>query len=336
MSPASGPELSYSPGPGRRRRPWLIASAAVLVVAALASVSAVRETSLDGVRVEEGLVYRVESPGTCRLDLYWPEGNPPAGGWPVVVAIHGGGWSGGSFRGYGRSVARLSRHGLAVASVGYHLSSHGKPAWPRNRDDVRESVRWLRRHAEDYALNPDRIAVMGASAGGHLAALLGTDPGPETNGESAHVSAVIDFYGPADLAGLADVPNARAALRGLLGGSPATRPRLAEAASPVKHVSGEDPPMLLIHGTKDPTVPVEQSRKLAQALEDAGVSHRLIEVEGAAHGFGLKTSGHDFLPEILEFLASCWDDTQRYRSSEPHSAASGTPSLVPDRPSTGP
>ncbi|HEU5115353.1 MAG TPA: alpha/beta hydrolase, partial [Isosphaeraceae bacterium] len=324
------------PGPARRRRPWLIASAALVAVAALASVSAVRETSLDGIQVEEDLVYRAESPETCRLDLYRPAADPPAGGWPVVVAIHGGGWSGGSFRGYGRSVARLSRHGLAVASIGYHLSNNGKPAWPRNRNDVRESVRWLRKHAEDYGLNPDRIAVLGASAGGHLAALLGTDPGAEVDGQSAQVSAVVDFYGPADLAELADVPNAQAALRGLLGGPPATRPKLFKAASPVEHVSADDPPMLLIHGTNDPTVPLEQSRKLAQTLKDAGVPHRLIEVEGAAHGFGLKTPERDFLPEILEFLTACWDDTQRYRSPEPHSASSGASSLVPDRPSTGP
>ncbi len=204
MSLASEPApTSLSSGHRRHRVARWIAVIMMLATVGLLSVSARLEPGLDGVRVDENLVYRAENPRTCRLDLYRPEGTPPPGGWPVVVAIHGGGWSGGSFHGYGRSVARLARHGLAVASVGYHLSRNDQPGWPQNRDDIRASLVWIRKHAPDYALNPDRIAALGASAGGHLASLLGTDPGSKPDGMPTGVSAVIDFYGPTDLIGLA-------------------------------------------------------------------------------------------------------------------------------------
>lgn len=313
MIPALAPP-PLSPRTTRRRRLTLLASAALLLcLGTLLSLSHTREPALDNIQVLEDLVYRPENPQTCRLDLYRPSGPPPPNGWPLVVAIHGGGWTGGSFHAYGRSLARLAHHQLAVASVGYHLARNHNPAWPQNRDDVRASVHWLRAHAHQLHLNPQRIAALGASAGGHLATLLGTDPGPPHNGLSAHVSAVIDFYGPTHLPSLARVPRAQPALRNLLGNPLLDNRHLADAdaASPSLLVSSHAPPMLLIHGALDPTVPIAQSRKLAQSLQNHGVPHRLIEVPNAAHGFGLATPHHDFLPEILEFLAQSWDDNPR-------------------------
>jgi acetyl esterase/lipase len=208
-----------------------------------------------------------------------------------------------------------------VVAVDYALSRPGSPSWPENFEDVREAVRWTRRHARDYGIDPGRIAALGASAGGHLAAMLGTDPpgpsedaptpgaGPGTpSSPSARVQAVIDFYGPSDLLALEASPTGPAtAVRLLVGGGPEQVRGRYDAASPVRHVSPGDPPMLLVHGADDGHVPVEQSRMLAAALAKAGISHRLMVLENARHGFGFQLDRRDLLPEILAFLRSVWD-----------------------------
>jgi acetyl esterase/lipase len=270
----------------------------------------------DGVVVRGGIRYRQLSDGPLHLDVYQPAGREPREGWPAIVAIHGGGWRGGSRTEYGPSVARLAQHGYVVFAVDYRLSRPGTASWPGNIDDVRAAVRWIRRYGRNYGANPDWIAAIGASAGGHLAALLGTEPAPHPpslEGETPpadvappRVKAIVDFYGPADLRSLAKNPNlAVSCLYPLIGGGPQAFPDRYDQASPVAHVSSDDPPMLLIHGREDVRVPLGQSEELAAALRSAGVPHRLIVVDGARHGFGFvvgERGERDLLPEILAFL----------------------------------
>src|SRR5919107_1795723 len=130
----------------------------------------------DGVEVSLDIVYRRAGDREVKLDVYAPTAEAPPGGRPAILAIHGGGWRGGSKTDFGRMAARLTRHDYVVVSVGYLLSKPGSPSWPANFEDVREAVRWMRRHADDHGIDPDRIVAMGASAGGHLSALLGTYP----------------------------------------------------------------------------------------------------------------------------------------------------------------
>jgi len=123
---------------------------------------------------------------------------------------------------------------------------------------------------------------------------------------------VIDFYGPTDLRSLIDSRRETSgSIHLFLGGGPDRFPGRFEAASPVRHVSHDDPPMLLIHGTDDALVPVSQSEALASALETAGVPHRLIVVEGARHGFDLEVGGRDLVPEIIAFLDASWKDGKK-------------------------
>jgi acetyl esterase/lipase len=312
-----------------RTQPWRGTGrvAAWVVLAGLSAVLLGAEFRSDepppGVIAYREIAYRVDGGRTVRLDLYVPEGAPPPGGRPLVVAIHGGGWRGGSKDLYGRMAARLATHGYAVAAVGYRLSKPGQPGWPSNFEDVREAVRWLRRHAEDYGLDPDRVVAMGSSAGGHLALMLGAYPdGPVTpegrpggnhtqsSDVTARVDAVVSFYGPADLARLDGVPIAGESVEALLGGPPTSLPGRCEAASPINHVSPDDPPVLLIHGDKDATVPIDQGHRLARVLGAAGVTHRLVVIPGAGHGFGFRVGGRDLLPDILEFLRETWDHTR--------------------------
>jgi acetyl esterase/lipase len=280
-----------------------------------------------GVRATTEIVYRVADGRRLRLDVYRPVGPAPPGGFPALVAVHGGGWRGGSRTGYGRDLAAgLVPHGLAVVAVDYRLSRPGLPAWPGNADDVRHAVRWVREHAAAFGIDPARIALIGASAGAHLALVAALDPNPAGRdqvtgvesprkhaGATRPVRALIDFYGPTDLRAL----RAARAAAGvpvdlLLGGSPAEVPERYEAASPARLVSPAAPPTLIVHGTDDALVPLDQSRALAEALGRAGVPHRLVVVDGARHGFGLqvrdRTPEIDLTLQILAFLASVWND----------------------------
>ncbi len=161
-----------------------------------------------GIRLLEGTVYRVVGSHRASLDVYLPTnrsrpaGRPPRR--PAVLAIHGGSWRGGSRFDYqsdpSGTVVRLARHGLVVIAVDYRLASPTNPSWPHVIEDLREAVRWTRRHASELEIQPDRIAAFGQSSGAHLAALLGTLPDePGIDGVSSRVQAVVSLYGPTDL-----------------------------------------------------------------------------------------------------------------------------------------
>jgi acetyl esterase/lipase len=269
-----------------------------------------RPETPEGVRVFAGIVYREADGHRLRLDVYVPDAPQVPGGSPAVVAIHGGGWRGGSRTDYGRSLTPLVRAGLVVVAVDYRLSRPGAPSWPENLDDVREAVRWVRQHADDYGIDPDRIAAMGASAGAHLALLLGSASDidiPRGPGDPSRVGAVIDFFGPTDLKALHDTQlGAKTAIELLLGGSPSKLPRRSDSASPLRYVAPGNPPVLIVHGSDDLLVPIGQSRALADALERADVPHRLVVVEGARHGFGIDAGPRSLVPDLLAFLESAW------------------------------
>jgi acetyl esterase/lipase len=254
------------------------------------------------------------------LNLYLPRGTPPAGGWPVLIAIHGGGWRRFSKDEYGPKVAMMFvPEGIAVVAMNYTLSAPGSPSWPSNFLDVRNAVRWARSSAGEFGLNPNEFAAIGESAGGHLAALLGTNPdGPITSGNdpaaggvpspvSARVQGVVDFYGPTSLAALrAESPLAAPAVVQFLGGTPAQVPQSYADASPVDHVTAASPPMLILQGTADSLIPPDQPAALASALTGAGVPNRLIDVAGAPHGFEFQPSGRKLFTVILAFLRAVW------------------------------
>jgi acetyl esterase/lipase len=205
------------------------------------------------------------------------------------VWIHGGAW----LIGKKEDTVPLEwlAAGYAVASLDYRLS--GDAIFPAQLHDVKAAIRWLRANADRYALDPNRIVAWGESAGGHLAALLGTsgdvaalDVGEHLD-RSSRVNAVIDFYGNVDF--IADV-EANPALRLkspytlLLGGPALTRRDLARQANPVTYISKDDPPFLVVHGDADKLVPHAQSVILVDALRAAGVPVTFYTVAGGGHG----------------------------------------------------
>src|SRR5262245_34558265 len=255
------------------------------------------------VHVEQDLNYLGEGRAE-KLDLYMPAKVDQGQRFPGIVIIHGGGWTGGTKRGAREQNigTNLVKNGYVCVSIDYLLASQDKPTWPQNLHDCKTSVRWLRANAEKYHVDPDHIGVIGGSAGGHLALMVGLakpeaglDPKGPYGTFSCQVQAVVDLYGPADL-----VHRGRDYV--MLPGTLADKRDLYKQASPVTHVRKGNPPVLILHGTKDATVPVEQSQRMAEALKQAGVEHELILVEGAPHSFHLQPKEQDLRPAVIGFF----------------------------------
>jgi len=239
------------------------------------------------------------------LDLASPKVTAAAKGpFPCVVALHGGAWRGGSRKDLSRPIPwadlgvqqtgsfieDVASRGYVAASVGYRLSPAHK--FPAHIEDVKTAVRYLRAHAKELNIDPDRIGVVGFSAGGHLAALLGTADkaaGFDTGlypGESSQVKCVVDFFGPSDLTLYAETPGIeKAFMRPLLGGSFDKSPELFRKASPVEYVTKDAPPFLIFHGTADFVVPYVHSTRLHAKLKAAGVPSELVPMRGKSHGW---------------------------------------------------
>ncbi len=221
-----------------------------------------------------------------RLDLYLPKGAKEK--LPLVVWIHGGGWRQGS-KDRCRA-AFLVKKGFAVASINYRLSQHA--IFPAQIEDCKAAVRWLRANANQYNLDGDHIGVWGASAGGHLVALLGTSGGEkELEGkggnldQSSRVQAVVDWFGPTDFTKMGGWHNdAKSPESKLLGGPVQQNKKKAARANPITYVTKDDPPFLIVHGTKDKLVPLSQSTMLVDALKKAKVEVTFERLEGAGHG----------------------------------------------------
>jgi acetyl esterase/lipase len=178
--------------------------------------------------------------------------------------------------------------GYVVASINYRLSQDA--TFPAQIEDCKAAVRWLRAHAKGYKIDRDHVIAWGDSAGGHLASLLGTagdaaEWEPRPPAESSRVQAVIDWYGRADLTRVCTDPSmAEHAVARLIGGSGQGVYDTARKASPIAHVTKDDPPFLIMHGEVDTTVPVQQSEDFAAALRTAGVPVILVVLKGIGHG----------------------------------------------------
>ncbi len=233
-----------------------------------------------------------------RLDLYLPEkATRPL---PVIVWVHGGGWTNGDkVRGPAQDFAT---NGFAVAAINYRFSQQA--IFPAQIHDCKAAVRWLRANATKYGLDADHIGAWGASAGGHLVALLGTtaevkelEGAASNNDKSSRVQAVVDWYGPTDFLTV----GAKDTRTRLLGGDPQANKDKAAKASPMTYVSKDAAPFLIMHGDRDKTVPISQSETFAQALQKAGADATFVIVKGAGHGGRLFT-GPENLKQVETFF----------------------------------
>ena len=262
-----------------------------------------RPMAPEGTVIERDIAYLPEG-RTEKADLYLPAKRGKGVRSPAVVIIHGGGWIGGT-----KDAARefnigstLALNGYVGLSIDYVLATKDKPTWPQNLYDCKTAVRWLRMNAERLQIDPDNIGVIGGSAGGHLAAMVGltaTEDKLDPPGEGdCRVKCAVDLYGPGDLSNLGgDLKNLE-----MIGKTLAEAPELYKAASPVTYADKNDPPLLLIHGTADKIVDVKLSEQFAAALKKAGTKHELIIIEGAPHTFHLQPKERDLRPVVLGFF----------------------------------
>ncbi|PAW66311.1 MAG: hypothetical protein B9S34_08475 [Opitutia bacterium Tous-C1TDCM] len=273
------------------------------------------------VRVETDVAF-LEAGRTEKLDLYLPAA-APAGGKPApaLVWIHGGGWTGGT-----KNENRAKEIGTTLAAAGYVVASIdyrlGAGAWPQNLRDCKNAVRFLRAHAAKYGIDPQRIAVGGGSAGGHLALMVAytagqpdLEPAAPYPGVGSEVDCVLNFYGITNIltrraTDPKGVPLGTSKLGGaasVFGASDAADPVL-KLGSPVTHVRPGVPPTLILHGRADATVDHLQAEELAAVLARHGVPHELHLIDNVGHTFALRNWGkkkmsRDLTPVVLAFLA---------------------------------
>lgn len=253
------------------------------------------------VRAHRDVTYARVDGNELRLDIYIPAGAQAP---PLVVWVHGGVWAFGT-----KAEVPLDfvANGIATASIDFRQATEAR--FPAQIHDIKAAVRFLRAKAPEYGYRGDRIAIAGASSGGHLAVLAGMTNGhgelEGTEGsyltQSSSVQAIVDYYGASNLMTILaqstpyGLSVREPGLERLLGALPEQARALARLASPVLHVDRNDPPLLMFHGDRDPQMPIEQSRELEDVYRKMGLDVHLDVVQGAAHGGDLF-----FSPERLQ------------------------------------
>lgn len=240
---------------------------------------------------------------------------------PAVLWLHGGGWERGDKNGNSGALM-LADAGFVTGSIFYRLS--GDSPFPADIQDCKCAIRYLRANAKTYGIDPDRIGVAGASAGGHLAELVATadkKAGLEGDGGwrnvSSQVQAASAYYGVSDFTvGAREFQHhtGKVVLK-LFRGNEKEKPELYKQASPIMHVSKDDPPLLLVHGDQDDLVPFNQSVEMAKAYERLGLKVEFIPVKNAGHDFE-QVGPNPISPPITEIHQRTISFFKRYLGGE--------------------
>ena len=247
------------------------------------------------------LVYENIGGEGLKLDIYRPKAM--AKPTPALIFIHGGSWKSGHKEDYKVYTLDFAKRGYVTVSLSYRLLP--KYHYPDCVEDVKCALGWIRAHASDYNIDPENIALIGASAGGHLATLVGySSDSPvfeskyDEDSISSRVQAVVDFYGPVDFTASFS-KEAEGLLNNFMNQTYQENPSLYEQASPLKYVSKDDPPTLIFHGTIDDLVPVGQSDLLKAELDKQGVANEYYRLEGWPHGMDLALSVNEYCKNKL-------------------------------------
>jgi acetyl esterase/lipase len=243
-------------------------------------------TTVPSVEFKREVVYGKGADQDLKLDLARPRRIDHAR--PCILFIHGGGWAHGSKSQFDLAIRTAAAKGYVAASIDYRLAPQYR--FPAQVEDCKCAVRYLRSHAKQYGIDPNRIGALGDSAGGHLVLMLGVtrpEDGFEGSGgwtqTSSAVQAVVSWFGPTDLAA-ADMPEiSKPIVREFLGTYPA--PELGRKASPMTYVHQGECPILLLQGTIDPLVPYTQAVIMAKRISDEHAPGRAELLIGAGHGF---------------------------------------------------
>lgn len=281
-------DVPPSPPPGFASRDAVIAG----MISGQVKVINLLRVAPQSVEVKKDIEYGNTGERPLLLDLYSPKQTD--GPVPGLIFIHGGGWKGGKKEDYRYYGIEFAEKGYVVASIQYRLSGESK--YPAAIHDVKAAVRWMRAEASSFGVDPERIGVAGGSAGGHLALLLGyTSDVEEFDGDSGHagvssrVQAVVNLYGPTDLTTefARNQSETGSLLKKFFGGTYDEQPAKYEEASPIRYVTGDDPPTLILHGTIDKVVPINQADLLSKKLKETGVPYIYDRLPGWPHAMDL-------------------------------------------------
>jgi acetyl esterase/lipase len=254
------------------------------------------------------------------MDIFVPE-KPLRRPAPAVLWLHGGGWERGDKNGNSGALL-LAENGFVTASIYYRLS--GDSPFPAAIEDCKCAIRFLRANAAQYGIDPNRIGIAGASAGGHLALLVATanervdlEGSGGWTGVSSQVAAASAWYGPTDftVGEKAFEKKSGRAVTKFLGGTLEQKADVYRKASPVTYVSANSPPILLVHGDRDEIVPFDQSARMLAAYKKAGASAELIKVEGVGHDFQ-PTSGNHIPVNMEEIHAKTVEFFRKYLAEQ--------------------
>lgn len=269
----------------------------------------------DNIQLDQDVVYAVIDGQELKLDIAYSKAD--RGNLPAIIHIHGGGWLMGDKNPNQAVIA--AQHGFAGISIQYRKADVAK--FPAAVHDCKSAVRWVRANAEKYRIDPYRIGVIGDSAGGHLAAIVGVSNGNEyLEGDgpyqehSSNVQTAVDQFGPTDFARMNDVPgnmdhNLPSGPESQFIGKPVQEaPELVKRANPITYVDAGDPPILILHGEKDLDVIINQSEIFFNALTKEGVPSKFVRVKNAGHGFSAIPEDAVVIPgpEELDDIRWCW------------------------------
>ncbi|HNV29799.1 MAG TPA: alpha/beta hydrolase [Cyclobacteriaceae bacterium] len=286
----------------------IVSLSLIVSTAAVPQTNPVIDAFPKGTILHGNIAYNNDTLANHLLDIYLPPNTK--GKVPLVIFIHGGGWLGNDkYADIGymkKTVAEIVSSGFALASIDYRFATQA--IFPAQIQDCNRAISFLVGNADKYGLDKKRIAIMGFSAGGHLASLTGLSKNnnvenffmPGTN-KSFSFKAVIDFYGPAELILFPGANDPKSPESLLIGATPVSRPDLAKAASPVTYVDKNDPPFLIIHGEKDDLVSNRHSQLLSSWLQVVGVENELVIVKDAPH-FGEMYDVDEVRNKVMSFL----------------------------------
>lgn len=259
----------------------------------------------DGVKVTSDIEYGNVGGRALMLDLYQPAASEqPA---PGLVFIHGGAWAGGKKQDYRYYGLLFAQKGFVVASVSYRLA--GEQTYPAAVEDCKCAVRWMRAKAGEIGVDPERLAAVGGSAGGHLSMMVGySSDVPELEGTGGHagvssrLQCVVNLYGPCDLTTdfVRNNEYANRVVKNFLGRSIDDDLMLYQQASPITYLDAQDPPTLILHGTIDDVVPIDQGDELAAKLKELEVPYLYDRLPGWPHAMDLAQPVNDRCVWLME------------------------------------
>lgn len=275
--------------------------------------SAILDRLPKGTIIHGNIPYNNDTLKKHLLDIYLPANAKEK--LPLVVFIHGGAWiSNDKYADMGymsNTITAILNNGIAIASIDYRFATDA--VFPAILQDCNKAVSFLYDNADKYNLCKKNIALMGFSAGGHLASLMGTSQNNKVDDfyfpdsyRPIQYTAVVDFYGIIDLVLLPGNEDEEAPQSILIGAAPLVRPDLAKAASPITYIDKNDPPYLIFHGEKDKMVPNNQSKLFSAWLDYYGVQNELTIVENAPH-FGPMFDVDEIRNKVISFLKSTFD-----------------------------